>query len=232
MMRHLLRLVLNLLVSCLTCSCASSWPQDMPPTRYTGAVVNRSLDGQPVPGATVIAQRRSGRGIGLFSPETLASTTADPQGRFVLLTQSGYAQELRASSPDHRLIGIISAPHRSADNIIIKAEPQLYVSSYHRGVDPSSARVRLADAAVRQLIGYLSAHPEEPRQSLRGYAKRGVISDEQLASFTQAPDLFFGPTPQVDYVWGTQALSFPDVDAPMGFRDAPAPDNPFPRPRA
>ena len=222
-MRHLSSLILCLSIVCLVTGCTVPWPQNMPPTRYTGMVVNLPRGGQSVPNAIVTAQRSSVKtGIGLFSDETIGRATADSQGRFVLVTRGGYAEELHASSADYRLGGTRNAPHRSADDIVLKATPQLSTIVYHRGVDPSSPRIRAADASIRQLIAYLSAHPDEPRYSLRTYASRGIITDEQLAAFTQAPDLFFGPEPEVDYVWGTQALSFPSVDAPVGFHTTPS----------
>ena len=111
-MRHVSSLVLCLSAVCLVTGCTVPWPQDMPPTRYTGTVASVPRGGQPVPSAVVTAQRSSVKaGIGLFGDETIGRATADSQGHFVLVTRGGYAEELHASSADYRLGGTRNAPH-------------------------------------------------------------------------------------------------------------------------
>ena len=216
-MRVLVGFLACIALAALTVGCASPWPQSMPPTRYAGTVVNASLGGSPESGATITAVRPALRRTAFASEETLGSVISDSHGCFVLQTRSGYATELRASSADNRRTGDRLTAFHSKDRVVLSLTPSLSITEYQPAANPSSKRVRGADAAIHRLLIYLSAHPQTPLRSLRAYASEDVISAEQFAFITQEPNLFLGWSPEVKYFWGKYRFVFLSADAPIAF---------------
>ena len=177
----MLRLSLLCGLFTVLCGCASPWP-DLPPEEYTGTVVNGPLN-RAEAGATVSASRSALRGVAVFPvvDEIIGSTITRADGTFRLRTRTGYASDLTASSADRRLSARVRVrSHRNSINL--RLEPGLSSISY-REVDPLSDTAKLAAVAVRSIMYDISRRPTRPPQSLHGYARRGVISDEQFLLF-------------------------------------------------
>ena len=210
--------------------CAAPWPQNLPPTRYAGVVINAACNGGPEPAVNISAVRPALRGFGMFTDEVLASTVSDQQGRFVLQTRSGYATTLNAVLADVRLSASLDVDKLSVSNLVLPLHPSFGYVAYGPGVEPESSRAKQADAAVHRLVTYISAHPHDRPRSLRVYTNLGVISSDELACFTATPSWFFGRHPQVEYGWGKQAIIFADVDQPIAFDQPSFPFGPRNRP--
>ena len=216
-MHDLCRFVAYLVAAALFGGCAAPWPQNLPPTRYTGVITNAAHNGSPEPAANISAVRPALRGLGMFTDEVLASAVSDQQGCFVLETRSGYATTLNAVSSDDRLSASQNVGRSSVNNIVLPLKASFQYVAYQGDVDPNSPRAKQADAAMHRIATYISAHPHDRLQSLRAYTNLGVISSDELACFTAEPDWFFGRSPQVEYGWGKQAIIFPSVDRPIAF---------------
>lgn len=205
----------SLVCAALFAGCASPWP-DLPPREYSGLVVNASLN-RPEPNATVSASRPGLQGIALYPTvtEEIGATTTDAEGSFRLKTKTGYATELHAESADQRLSGKV----RLSDDqrVVLQIQPRLGCIAY-RGIHPNSDTAKISEAAVKSIIADISAHPSAPVRSLRNYAEKGVITQEQLDVFVAHPELFLGPTPGVQYEWGDSVLVFHGATTPVSFR--------------
>ena len=191
------------------------WP-DLPPEEYTGTVINAPLN-RAEPGATVYAFR-SPRGLVIAPDELIGSTTTGWDGTFRLRTRTGYASHFTVGSADHRLSG--GAPVRSQrNNIILRLEPNVGPNLY-RGVSSETDIAKAAEAAIRSIAYDISRQPTRAPESLRDYARRGVITEQQLSVFTAHPTLFFGSSPLIEFRWAGRAFLFTGADAPLSFRRA------------
>jgi hypothetical protein len=216
-MKYFSPLLLAFLLSGLA-SCTRPWP-NMPPITYSGKVIHQELR-SGIANATITASRPSVRSWWpMVSPETLATTKSDSNGNFSMTTKSGYATSIVVNTADKRMWCCIDPGTKSCRNLNLFAEANLEGVCYRRVadvfVDPNSEPSRRADAAVRHLVKYFSAHPKEPLKSLQQYVKDGVLSKADFEVFQSAPAFYFGQNSLVEYQWGNESLFIKNASTPI-----------------
>jgi hypothetical protein len=202
-------------------SCTIPWG-NLPPTTYRGKVVHDEL-GTGIANATITASRPCVRSSlwPMVRPEVLATTKSDAHGNFLMTTRTGYATQIVTRSRDQKLSGFFEPSRKHRDTIELRVSATLtgvcYRTKGDKYVDPESSSSKVADAAIRHLVKYISAHPDALLKSLKQYNKQGIISEEALSVFKSVPDHYFGPQSLVEYVWGRQALLLPDQSTTIRF---------------
>jgi len=189
------------------CSCATPWPS-LPPVTYNGGVTS-GITAQPISGALVTAYRPGMRGIILFKvgDESIGVTRTDQSGRFTLTTSTGWASKLIAVSPDERQSGIQSVSRKDED-IDIVVSPEFRRITY-RAIDPLSPETESTALAIKEIMKEI-VRTGGHLDSLSGYLRNGVITQEQFALFTRNPHLYFGDDPEATYQWGERVFLIPD----------------------
>ncbi len=202
-------------------SCTIPWG-NLPSTTYRGRVVHDEL-GTGIANATITASRPCVRSSlwPMIRPEEIATTKSDEHGFFSMTTSKGYATQIMTRSSDLKLFGRIELSRKHADPLELRVSAELQsIAHYNFGgspVDGNSLPSKTAEAAIRRLVRYISAHPGASLKSLSQYNKQGVISDSELSVFESAPVHYFGPHSLVEYQWGRQAFLIPDQNTQIRF---------------